>query len=133
MSNNKIKILEVMEEVAKSGVKIKILTRIEIPGLNNILDVLSINDKVGREVVEIRHTFQPLRATIVDDKIITLKEEKSPLEFRGDELKEGFSIILKIYDEEWLEWLQKIFWNLFRTAIPAQKRVQELEDIRSIK
>ena len=122
-----------MEEVAKSGVKIKILTRIEIPGLNNILDVLSINDKVGREVVEIRHTFQPLRAIIVDDKIITLKEEKSPLEFRGDELKEGFSIILKIYDEEWLEWLQKIFWNLFRTAIPAQKRVQELEDIRSIK
>ncbi len=122
-----------MEEVAKSGVKIKILIRIEIPGLNNILDVLSINDKVGREVVEIRHTFQPLRATIVDDKIITLKEEKSPLEFRGDELKEGFSIILKIYDEEWLEWLQKIFWNLFRTAIPAQKRVQELEDIRSIK
>ncbi|MBI2667466.1 hypothetical protein HYX17_01715 [Candidatus Woesearchaeota archaeon] len=135
MNKEKIRILDVIEEVAKRGIVIKILTRVEIPGLDNILDVLAINNRLGKEIVEIRHSFQPLRTTIVDNKIATLKEEKIPLgsEYRNNELNKSFSIIFKVYDEEWIEWLQKVFWNLFRTAIPAKKRIDELETIKSIR
>ncbi|MBI2663418.1 hypothetical protein HYX15_02690 [Candidatus Woesearchaeota archaeon] len=136
MTNGKIKILDIIEEIAKKGINIKVLTRIEVPGLDNILNVLAINNRIGREAIEIRHAFQPLRTTIVDNKIVTLKEEKIPLvsdEYKEDELRESFSIIFNISDEEWVEWMQKVFWNLFRTAIPAQKRIEELETIKAIR
>lgn len=135
MTDGKIRILDVMKEVAGKGVNMKILTRVEIPGLNNILEVLAINDSIGRELVEIRHCFQPLRTTIIDSKEVSLKEERIPLdsEIREGELDKYFRIIFKIYDEEWIEWLQKVFWNLFRTAIPAKRRIEELETIKTIR
>lgn len=135
MTDGKIRILDIMREVAGKGVNLKILTRVEIPGLNNILEVLAINDSIGRELVEIRHCFQPLRVTIVDSKEVSLKEERIPMdsEIREGELDKYFRIIFKVYDEEWIEWLQKVFYNLFRTAIPAQKRIDELETIKAIR
>jgi len=123
------KILEVVEELAKQGVSIKILTRVELPGLESIKNILAINDKIGRQVIEIRHCYQPLRATIIDKKYARFKEIMKASDYTKEELKEDVYILYEIRDQEWIEWLHKVFWNLFRTSTPAEKRINEIESI----
>ena len=126
------KIMDTIEFLASSGINMKILTRVEFPGIETIKNVLSLNDKVGKEVIEIRHCYQPLRLTIIDSKIVSIKEVKDPKDYVGDELKEKINILYRIYDEEWIEWLQKVFWNLFRNSISAEKRISDLEKIYNV-
>ncbi|MBW3011718.1 hypothetical protein KY311_00890 [Candidatus Woesearchaeota archaeon] len=130
IGNGKKKIFDVIEFLAEKGVKIKILTRVELAGLENIKKVLALNEKIGKDAIEIRHCYQPLRVNIIDSKILSLKEVKDPRYFSEGELKEPISIIYRIYDEEWVEWMQKVFWNLFRTSVSAEKRIKDLEQIK---
>lgn len=125
----KKKIIDLIEELAKNKISIKVLTRIELPGLDNIKELTAINDRIGKEAIEIRHCEQPLRVTIIDNKLARLKEIKLPDKYKEGELKKKTFIFYEIYDEEWIEWLQKVFWNLFRTAIPAKKRLDGLKAI----
>jgi hypothetical protein len=120
-------ILNIIEEIGRRRISVKILTRVELAGIKNIENVLSINKRIGHDVVEIRHCYQPLRATIVDDKVAVLKEILDPKNYPKGELKEKVYILYYIFDEDWIEWLQKIFWNLFRGSIDARKRIEELK------
>jgi hypothetical protein len=126
----KKKILDLIEELAKNKISMKILARVELPGIENIKELAAINSRLGKEVIEIRHCEQPLRATIVDSKVAHFKEVKLPEKYKRGELQKKAFIFYEIYDEEWVEWLQKVFWNLFRTAIPASKRVNDLKSIK---
>ena len=121
-----------MEESAKQNIKTKILTRVGIPGLDNIKNILAINDRIGKEMIEIRHCYQPLRTTIIDNKVVVFKESRKPEVYAKGELKEEINILYYIYDEEWIEWMQKVFWNLFRSSIPAQKRILDIETMKKI-
>jgi hypothetical protein len=120
-------IRDILEELGKKKVSSKILTRVELAGINNIQDVLSRNKRKGHDAIEIRHCYQPLRTTIIDNKEATFKEVLDPQEYAKDELKSKLYILYYIYDEEWVEWLQKVFWHLFRRSIDAKKRIEELE------
>ena len=120
-------IRDILEELGKKKVSSKILTRVELAGINNIQDVLSLNKRIGHDAIEIRHCYQPLRATIIDSKEATFKEVLDPQEYAKDELKSKLYILYYIYDEAWIEWLQKVFWHLFRRSIDAKKRIEELE------
>jgi hypothetical protein len=126
------KILEIVEELAKQGVSIKILTRVELPGLESIKNILAINDRIGRQAIEIRHCFQPLRATIIDSKSARFKEIMTAVDYPKEELGKDAYLLYEILDEEWIQWLQKVFWNLFRTSIDANKRIKEIEAIKKI-
>jgi len=123
------KILEVVEDLAKQGVSIKILTRVELPGLESIKNILAINDRIGRQAIEIRHCYQPLRATVIDKKYARFKEIMKSSDYAKEELNEDVYILYEIRDQEWIEWLHKVFWNLFRTSTPAEKRINEIESI----
>ena len=48
------------------------------------------------------------------------------------ELKQKTRIFYEIYDEAWVEWLQKAFWNIFRTSIDAKERVKDIEQIEKL-
>jgi len=120
-------ILNVLEELAKKKISLKILTSVERAGIKNILNVLSINKRIGYDAVEIRHCYQPLRTTMIDDKEAVFKEILDPKDHAKGELKEKLYILYYIYDEDWIEWLQKIFWNFFRGSIEAKKRIEELK------
>ncbi len=126
-------ILQTIEDLAKNNIPIKILTRVELPGIENIKNTLSINEKLGKNLIEIHHCFQPLRCTIIDSKIARIKEVKDPKVYPVDELKEKLTILYTIHDEEWIEWLQKVFFNLFRKSISAEKRIEDIENISFIK
>lgn len=129
----KVRVLDALEEAAKRKVSIKILTRVDIASMNNIEQVLPINEKLGREAVEVRHCEQPLRCIIIDNKIARLKEIKDPANYKKGELAKKTFIFYEIYDTEWLEWLKKVFWNFFRPAMPASKRIEEINTIKVLK
>jgi uncharacterized protein YfkK (UPF0435 family) len=120
-------IRNILEELGKEKISSKILTRVELAGIKNIEDVLSINKRIGYDAIEIRHCYQPLRTTIIDDKEAAFKEVLDPKNYAKGELKHKMYILYYIYDENWIEWLQKIFWHFFRSSIDAKKRIEELK------
>lgn len=124
-------ILNILEDLAKKKVNIKILTRVEVPGLDYVQNLLNLNEKLGREAIEIRHCFHPLRATIIDNKVVNFKETKYPPREQPYELPEITHISYNIYDKEWIEWLQKVFWNLFSVSVDAQKRINDFKTIQA--
>ncbi|MEM5773273.1 MAG: hypothetical protein QXL86_03585, partial [Candidatus Aenigmatarchaeota archaeon] len=68
------KVLDVLKDLASKGVIIKILARVEIPSIENISKVLAINKALGKNLIEIRHSEQPLRGEIIDNKLVRLRE-----------------------------------------------------------
>ena len=87
---------------------------------------------IGKDIVEIRHCKQPLRAFIVDNKVSKMKEIKDPKDYKDSGLKKITYIFYEINELEWVEWMQKVFWNLFRTGIPDSKRIKELKTIKRL-
>ena len=132
IKKGKTSMLNVIEELAKQKISIKILTRIELPGIENIMNVASINQRLAREAIEIRHAHHPLRGLIVDTKIARFKEIKNPADFKQGELAKQMVISYSIHDEEWVEWIKKVFWHFFRPAIPYKKRIEDLKSIQKL-
>ena len=127
----KTKIIEVLKELSQRNVSIKIVARVSMIGADNTKKLLNINKEPGRDMIEIRHRYQPLRAIIIDNKIVKLREIREPAYYDLGELKKPVEIFYEIYDRDWIEWLQKIFWKMFSTAMPAEKRIKEIEIIQS--
>lgn len=129
---NKLTFLKLLEDIGKRNVTVKVLANIDIHSLKNVKGALALNDAVGKNFLDIRHCEQPLRSFIVDNKIVRLKEMKNPDQKKG-ERKKDVHIFYEIFDLDWIEWMQKVFMHFFRTAIPAQKRIQDLESIHRLK
>ncbi len=129
---NKKSFIKLLEDIGSRNVAVKVLANIDINSLKNIKEALAINERLGKSFIDIRHAEQPIRAFIVDNKIIRLKEMKNPDSQRKDE-KKRMHIFYEIFDQDWIEWSQKLFLHFFRTAIPANKRIQDLESIHRLK
>ena len=127
--DEKTNIFKILEELVKKGINIKVLCRVDIVGKENIKKLVSLNFKYGKELIEIHHREQPLRVTIIDNKIINLKEIKEPTG-REKELNKKAFIFYTIKDKEWTEWLSRIFWKLFSNSIDSHKRLQEIENLK---
>jgi len=121
-------IFKTLEKLVKNNIKIKIICRVDIVGKENIEKMLSLNFKHGKELIEIRHREQPLRVTIIDNNLISLKEIREPTG-RKNELNEKTFIFYTIKDREWIEWLSKIFRKMFSSSINANKRLEEMNKI----
>jgi len=129
----KKKIIDILEELAKRNIPIKIITQIDITSIKNVKKFLSINEKLGKEMIEIRYAEQPLRCFIIDNKLARFKEIKNPADYKKYELKKKTYLFYDIYDDEWIEWLQKVFWNFFSTGISADRRINDLDSIEKLK
>lgn len=121
--------MKLLEELIKKGVAIKILCRVDITGKENIESVLALNFKHGKELIEIKHKEHPLRAIVVDNKVVRLKEVKEPTG-KIKELDKKTYIFYTIKDKEWAEWMSKIFWKMFNSSIGAKKRLDEMKFLR---
>jgi len=126
------KIINVFRELADNNVIIKVLCEVTPESIKNVEKMLEINHELKKEMIEIRHCQQPFRAFVVDEKFARFKEIR-----RHEKQKAGIKynsyIFYEITDEEWVEWIQKIFWSLFRTSILAEKRIKDIETIEKIK
>jgi len=127
-----VKIIDILRELAKRNISIKIISRVAIVGVDNVKKLLAINKEVGKDIIEIKHRYQPLRAIIVDDKAVKLREVKDPEYYPTIELSKKIEVFYDIYDKEWVEWLHKVFWKMFSSAMPAEKRIKEIESIRNL-
>jgi hypothetical protein len=132
LTEKKKSILDIIEEAGARGVQIKVLARIDITSIDNFHKMMQINYKIGREAIEIRHTVQPLRGFIIDDCEVRLKEEKNPINYKKGELQHKTRLFYEIYDDEWISWLQKVFWSFFRTSIDAKIRIKDVEMIKRL-
>lgn len=117
-----------LEELAKKGIKVKVLCRINLEGIHNIKKTLALNYKYGKDLIEIRHREHPIRAFVIDNKTTRLKEIKEPTG-KIKELDKKKFIFYTIKDKEWTEWLGKIFTKLFNSSIGSEKRLFELNKL----
>lgn len=124
--------LDVFEDMARNDVMIKILARVDVDSYQNIRKVYGINAKIGKERIEIRHCEQPLRAFIIDNNLAKFKEIRDIEDYYKKSKSKTF-IFYEIYDEHWIEWLEKVFWNLFRVSISAKQRFEDLKTIKGMK
>ena len=132
VKEGKTQMLDVLAELAKAGVHIKIVSRVDIATLRNLAKVRQINERFGREVIEIRHSEQPLRCVIVDDKVARFKELLDVTRFKAGELDKHTYVFYEIHDREWVEWLSRVFYVLFRAGIPASRRLEGLNSIQKV-
>jgi hypothetical protein len=121
-------VFKTLEEIAKKGVSIKIICRVDFAGKSNVEKILSLNFKHAKDVIEVRHREQPLRAVIIDNKIIRIKEIKEPTG-KSFELSRKMFIFYTIKNKEWAEWLSRLFWKMFSSSISAEKRLQEINKL----
>jgi hypothetical protein len=127
--DKKIDIFEVLDQLAKKNISIKIICRVDITGKENIEKMLSLNFKYGKENIEIRHSETPLRAIIIDNQLIRLKEIKEPTG-RKNELSKKIFIFYTIKDKNWAGWLARIFWKIFSSSIDSKKRMFEIDKLK---
>jgi hypothetical protein len=124
-------IFDVIEDLVKKDVSIKVLARISLVGAENAKKLLSLNKNIGKNLIEIRHRYHPVRAIIIDDKVVRLRDIKDPKYYNAGELKRKIGVFYYIYDKEWIEWLQKVFWKMFSIAMTAEKRIEETDLIEN--
>ncbi len=129
LKNKNIELIKTIEKIVKKGVIIKVICRVDLAGIENIEKLLGLNFKYGKELIEIRHCEQPVRASIADNKILRIKEIKEPTG-KLHELNKKVFIFYTIKDKEWVEWASRIFWKLFSQSIKAETRIEELKKLR---
>lgn len=123
--------LAIFESLVKKKISIKVLCRVDLIGKYNVKKLLYLNFKYGKEMVEIRHTEQPLRGAIIDNKNIRLKETNIPTD-KSEETKNQSDAVYFIKDKEWTEWLSHIFWKMFNSSIDAKVRLEQMQKLRDI-
>ena len=120
---------QILEQLVKRKVKIKILCRVDLAGRENIEQILSLNHRYGTSYIEIRHDVHPLRGVIIDGRLIRLKEQLEPTG-KIRELNKKTFIFYHISDKSWAEWLSRLFWKKFSNSMDANKRLDHLKQIR---
>lgn len=128
MKEKNTKIFSVIEELAKRKVVFKILCRVNVASLSNLNKLSKLIVKYPGSF-EIRHCYQPLRGFIIDDQIARFKREEQSKTYKKGELHKNIRIFYEIYDTDWISWLQKVFWNLFRSSLEYNERLKELQKI----
>ncbi|RLE38855.1 hypothetical protein DRJ17_02770 [Candidatus Woesearchaeota archaeon] len=128
IEENNVKIFSVIEELLKRKIRFKILTRVNIASISNLNKLTSLTAKYS-DLVEIKHCYQPLRGFIIDDKVARFKNEEQLKTYKKGELHKNTRIFYEIYDPDWIAWLQKVFWNLFRSSIDYNTRLNEIKKI----
>ncbi|MBI5229099.1 hypothetical protein HY991_03235 [Candidatus Micrarchaeota archaeon] len=121
--------LSILEKVARKGVSVRILARIDFTNLSFTEKMLKLNKKFGSDAIDLRHIHQPLRGEIVDEQVARFVETSlSTVQERG---KEALAFY-EIYAEEWIIWLKEIFRELYAQGIPAEKRLEDMKTIRRL-
>lgn len=127
--DNRISLFNTVEELVKQGISIKILCRVDIASVENVNKLLSLNYKYGKDLIEIRHREQPLRAVIVDNSFFNMEEIRD-VRGRSFGLKEKTYIFYTVRDKDWVSWLSRIFWKMYNSSVRSDRRVEELRKIR---
>lgn len=120
--NNSESMYDVIEDIAKRDISVKVLCRVELTSVKTVQKVLAINSQLGKNCISIKHCSQPLRADIIDGKGVSCIETFN----RSDK---PLHVLYKLYDKEWCDFLVQIFWQMYRGSISAEERIEFLEGL----
>jgi hypothetical protein len=122
---------EVFSELARKNVQIKVLANVDVGTIDNIERTIQLNSMIGKRRIEVRHSLQPLRGFVVDRRLARFREIKNIKELNRISKTKSY-IFYEIYDKAWVEWLTKLFYNMFSTSIGAETRISNLRSIKKI-
>ncbi|MBS3163878.1 phosphatidylserine/phosphatidylglycerophosphate/cardiolipin synthase family protein [Candidatus Woesearchaeota archaeon] len=120
----KQRVLSAVDELVERGVRVKVLCRVNAATMSNLS---LLRPLMGKGLIEVRHCYQPLRGFVIDDSLASFRTEESAGMYRAGELAADASVVYEVRDAEWVAWLQKVFWQLYRTAPDHETRVRQLE------
>lgn len=120
-------LIKAFKILAKRGISIKVIANVDLNSSSNVSKINTINHELGKELIEIRHNQQPLRAFIIDNSSARLKEKYFLKRSSSDHY-----LFYSITDEDWVRWMQKVFWHFFSTSISAEKRIKDLKTVREL-
>ncbi len=123
-------VAEVFGELLGRGVRIRVLCRLNVATLANIGRISHLLKKYP-ELIEIRHCYQPLRGYIIDDSAARFKSEETLQQYRPGELRKNTRVFYEVTDAAWVGWLQRVFWNLYRSSIDYRSREEQLAHLFS--
>ena len=132
LSTPKESVVKVLEQLLDKNVSIKVLTRVDFQSMDRVQALLSLNYKLGKKLIEVRHAEQPLRGFIRDDNLAYFKEVFELTNFLGRKISQKLLLFYEIYDESWVEWLKNLFWNIFSKSISAERRIQEMKTLKDL-
>ncbi len=121
-------VVELMEEELENGAHIRILTRVNTSTLQNIEKISNLLVKYPGKL-EIHHRYQPLRGVIIDEQYARFRGEEQEEDYREGELPVSERIYYEIHSPEWIAWLEKVFWQMWRSSIPFDQRIKEIQKI----
>lgn len=121
--------LEVFRELSEDGINLFFLGRVDTGSMKNAEKMFDFKKSLKEDNIQIRHSEQPLRAFIVDDKLVQLKEMRKE---NGKKTDDRNYLFYEIRDKEWVEWLKKVFWKLYRGSMPGEKRIKDLRTIKNM-
>ncbi len=119
---------ELMEKALERGVYFKIICRVDVGTLKNLDEIDSLLKKFP-DRLDIRHAHHPLRGFIVDDRLARFKNEQHIELYRKGELGKNLRIFYEVFDESWVDWLQQIFWKIYRGSIDYETRIKEINKV----
>ena len=121
-----VSLLSLLEELVVRKVPVRIVCDVDLESVENIERLHSLNEKYKSEMIEVRHAQQPLRAFVVDGSFARFKQRK-----RG--AQEDVYVFYEVFDESWVSWVQRVFWEMFRAGIGAGQRIKDLRSIERIR
>lgn len=129
LSDKKNSIIDVIENLLKRKVSIKILCRINLATLSNMNKISKLINKYP-QYLEVRHNYQPLRGFIIDGKKSRFRSDEETRRYKKDELEKNLQVIYEISDNDWNSWLENVFWSIFRSSSEYNVRIKELGKIK---
>jgi len=123
------KCLKVFRELSNDGINLFFIGRVDTGSMKNAEKFFDFKKSLKNDNIKIRHNEHPLRAFIVDDKFVQLKEMRKT---DGKSMEENKYLFYEIKDDKWVEWLIKVFWKLYRGSIPGEKRIKDLRTIKNL-
>ena len=120
--------LDVFRELSEEGVNLFFLGRVDTGSMKNAEKLFDLKKSLKKDKIKVRHNEHPLRAFIVDNTFVQMKEMRKT---DKDEESEKY-LFYEIEDKKWIEWLEKVFWKLYRGSMPGEKRIEDLRTIENL-
>ncbi len=120
--------LDVFRELSEEGINLFFLGRVDTGSMKNAEKLFDLKKSLKKDKIKVRHNEHPLRAFIVDNTFVQMKEMRKT---DKDEESEKY-LFYEIEDKKWIKWLEKVFWKLYRGSMPGEKRIEDLRTIENL-
>lgn len=109
----------VLVDGLKDGVDVKGLARANLASVENFADDLFDHDNIS-----VRHSYQPLRGVIIDEQTGFLRSVERSERYKEGELYDTVHLSYVFTDREVVDWMKKVFWNLYRASPAIHDRLE---------